>query len=284
LLLPAIQAAREAARRTQCTNNLKQFALAGQNYHDTYKKFPPGCQALNSIQANSENDGQWYDGMMGWAAYILPFTEDQTLFNSIDLKKKPWTSEMGDPYFGKWGTSNSPDGDTANQTACQSMPSTFVCPSAARIGSEKEFKDYAMNGGTSGSQCCPERATSFNGIGFKNSKIRMADVTDGTSKTILFIEQKHDYKAPDMGGKTSNPFLWLNHNSNGLSMATSTYVVNYLAPAGTKLSGRTSRSDHPGGVMAGLVDGSVRFVTNTIALNPWLAAHTRGGAETDQLD
>src|SRR5687767_3447022 len=87
LLLPAVQAAREAARRAQCTNNLKQIGIALHNYHDTYKTFPFG-------------KGQSYPGAAGYArwsthALILPFVEQNTLHASIDFRFAPATPGMG---------------------------------------------------------------------------------------------------------------------------------------------------------------------------------------------
>ena len=281
LLLPAVQAAREAARRSQCVNNLKQLTLAAHNHHDTYKKFPPGNVAKNSIQANSENDGQWYDGMMGWPVFLLPFIENKNLYDNIDQDKKAWTSNMGDPWFNTFGS----NGDTANKQAAQSMPDAFVCPSAPSVGAEGEFKDYAMNaGGSSISSCCPERASRSDGIGWKNSDVRMADITDGTSSTFMFLEQSHYSEASDMQGKPANPFFWVNHNSNGLALSHqggTSFPPNHVQ---LKLSCRTSRSQHPGGLNASLCDGSVRFVSDTIARDPWRWLHSRNDGNVVPLD
>ena len=74
LLLPAVQAAREAARRSQCTNNMKQFGIAFHNYHDTYQAFSPGN--IQQSHWTVEKHGGVADGCIGWAAFILPFMED----------------------------------------------------------------------------------------------------------------------------------------------------------------------------------------------------------------
>ena len=133
LLLPAVQAAREAARRSQCTNNLKQLSLAMHNYHDTFSVFPPG----------SLGDPSWTgsynvtDGHFGWPVFILPFVEQQALQERIDFNKRAWTSYQA--------TDETAKGDVANQYAAQHMPSVFVCPSAHRAQPENEFKDYSIN-------------------------------------------------------------------------------------------------------------------------------------------
>ncbi|QDU75418.1 putative major pilin subunit [Bremerella volcania] len=281
LLLPAVQQAREAARRMQCTNNMKQIAIGMHNYHDTFKSFPCGALALSSHQSNAENDGVWYRGMHGWPALILDFVEAANLSTRIDTSKLAWTSERADNWFDEYGS----HGNTDNQYAAQNMPATFVCPSAARRGPENEFKDYAMNAGNSGSSCCPERALRFNGIGYKNSHVSFKDITDGSTNTFLLLEQKHNNDVQELKdqGASSNPFFWVNHNSEGLAIANqggTSFPPNVIID---NLSCRTSRSDHPGGLLAAMCDGSVTFIPETIARDPWRALHTRNGDEVVTL-
>ena len=85
LLLPAIQAAREAARRTQCVNNLKQIGIGLQNYHDTFRSFPPGTLFWPAAGANPNGDNQ----MWGWSALLLPFVEQATLHDQ--MRVTTWT-------------------------------------------------------------------------------------------------------------------------------------------------------------------------------------------------
>lgn len=281
LLLPAVQQAREAARRMQCTNNMKQIALGMHNYHDTFKSFPCGALALVSHQSDAENNGVWYRGMHGWPALMLAFVEAGNLTERIDTSKLAYTNEKGDNWFDEYGT----HGNTDNQFAAENMPATFVCPSAARRGPETEFKDYAMNAGGTGSSCCPERAIQFDGIGFKNSRVRFGDIKDGTSNTFLLLEQKHNNDDEELQGQNaaSNPFFWVNHNSEGLALShqgSNSFPPNVVI---ANLGCRTSRSDHPGGVMAAMCDGSVKFIPETIARDPWRFLHTRAGGEVVTL-
>jgi prepilin-type N-terminal cleavage/methylation domain-containing protein/prepilin-type processing-associated H-X9-DG protein len=292
LLLPAVQAAREAARRMQCGSNLKQLSFAYHNYHDTYRAFPPGNIAYNGRQVGAtrtsgtpENDGAWFNGMWGWAGFVLPYVEQSTLYDSIDFNKRPYVQERSDIWYSEFGpeTSHGP----LNVMPCQSMPPTFSCPSVAAKGSSGQYKDYAVNaGGTSLSNCCPERSNTCDGVGYKNSRVAFRDILDGTSSTFLLMEQASSIRTFN---RPTNPFLWLNHHSQGLAISnqgTRSYPPN-AAPTlfinAWMLVGRASWGYHPGGVQVSLCDGSVRFVTDTIAQVPWRAAHTRAGAEAIAL-
>jgi prepilin-type N-terminal cleavage/methylation domain-containing protein/prepilin-type processing-associated H-X9-DG protein len=268
LLLPAVQAAREAARRSKCTNNLKQLSLGMHNYHDVQNKFPPG----------SLGDPSWtgsygiFDGHFGWPAFLLGFIEQKPLQDRIDFTKRAWTSYQG--------TDGGPKGDVANQYAAQNMPPVFLCPSAHRVQSEREFKDYSINAGLV--RCCPERnlerdsgPANLWGMAWYLSTVNMRDVQDGTSNTFLFMDDAHfgaqSYIAWDKG---SNPFFYVHHVSEG-------YAFPDGGPNDPNTNNiRAAYSDHPGGLNASLADGSVRWVSNNIALNAYTAAFSRGGRES----
>lgn len=138
-----------------------------------------------------------------------------------------------------------------------------------------------MNAGGDGS-CCPDRGPN-NGIGYKNSDVDIAGITDGTSNTFLILDQMNMDEEAALKGKGANPFIWMNHDSKGLVV--SHQGGSYFLPntKWDKLAGRVARSQHPGGIQASLCDGSVRFVSETIAINPWIAAFTRNGGESIQL-
>ncbi len=302
LLLPAVQAAREAARRMQCGNNLKQLALAFQNYHDTYNAFPAGNRATNlqSTGANNrsgtaENNSGFYDGMWGWPVAILPYIEGGNLANQFDLNSKPYVPERSDVWFGTFGPENRHG--PQNVAPCTQVPKSFVCPSTPRISGPYAYKDYALNGGggVNISACCPERALESDGIGHKNSKVRMAEVTDGTSNTFLHLEQASTYVELARGAGTkfrglpTNPFVWVNHHSQGLAIAavgTGRPMPPNPVPALMQAWGQNARTVwgyHPTGIQASLVDGSVHFIPNTIAQVTWQGTFTRNGGESLSL-
>jgi type II secretory pathway pseudopilin PulG len=303
LLLPAVQAAREAARRTQCGNNLKQLAIAYHNYHDTYLQFPAGNLAVNAwsvgaarISGVAENNGGFYNGMWGWPVGILPFMEGGNLAAQFDMPQRPYVAERSDVWFGDFGPETSPG--PLNILPCQQMPKTFTCPSTPNTQATGRYKDYAINagGGVNITACCPERALNSDGIGHKNSRIRMAEITDGTSNTFMHLEQASTYSELGRGPSgtkfkwlPTNPFVWVNHHSQGMAIAavgTGRPMPPNPIPAlmyAWGQMGRTVWGFHPGGIQASLCDGSVRYVPNTIAQATWQGTFTRNGQEVVTL-
>ena len=331
LLLPAVQAAREAARRMQCSNNMKQIALAMHNYESAYGKFPAGNTAyfpqniLPTRTSRGFGDNRnpdvglrngWYNGMWSWSAFVLPFIEGQNIYNQIDFNERPFTNERCDTWFNEYGPDPgnpmTPDpsnpGMVINQLPSTSSFGTFSCPSGPQNGFEQNHKDYAMNAGlgpyprgradgaaqafvgTRQSSCCAERAHTGSGIGNKNFYCRMANITDGTSNTLLLLEQDHAIPGFDV---PTNPFFWVNHNSQGLAQAlqgTRNYPPNpdpfnefFTHRPGWGLAGRCSWSYHVGGVTVAMADGSVQFITDNIALPPWRRLHSRDDGQTVTL-
>lgn len=276
LLLPAVQKVREAAARMQCANNLRQFGIAAQAFHDTKKVFPSG--------SFGQTTGAWFtDPLVGgglpwghysWSAAILPFIEQQNLFASIDFTKQAYTGNLWEN-----GTQRGPAGDAANQIPCESAPAVFACPSVKRVYNASHQKDYAINGGTGA--CCPERtATGMTGMGYLNSQLKVADVTDGTAYTIFFIElahnANHSWLNPDKG---SNPFLFVHHASEGYANCAE-HDGTPAPPNTTVFNTRAAVSNHtPFGVQAVCVDGHVIWCGNDITFAIYRALFTRAGGE-----
>lgn len=296
LLLPAVQAAREAARRSSCQNNLKQIALAAHNYEDTYKQLMPGSTgAMNGKQSFPAG---WADpqrsccpwGHFSWAAIILPYMEQQNLFNQIDWSRPAWAESIMEHQNGNQAFSalsdRGPTGNNVNRLACITVPKSYLCPSAPRTGKANEHKDYAINGGTGA--CCPERnplLSEMNGIGFALNGVRLAQVVDGTSNTFLFLEKRHDANQSWLAAKHgANHFIWVHHASQGYvnsNFGNGSLTAPPTPPNDTQWNTRAARSAHPGGVQAAMCDGSVVFVTNHIDMRIYRSTYTREGGEPE---
>ena len=301
LLLPAVQAAREAARRMSCQNNLKQIALASLNYEDTYKMLPPGStgpvvdQTVGGPFASSTglryerfpppfadpsvgNQVPW--GHFSWAAVILPYIEGENLQDQIDFTRQAWANSIMEN-----GTERGPDGDPVNKPAAESMPPYFACPSAHRVQPITEFKDYGMNHDHDGT-CCPERVHNYeymSGVGFLRSNVKLAQITDGMSNTFMYLEfahfGNHSWTDYDEG---SNQFFWVHHTSQGYVTATE-HNGNPTPPNSVTRNHRGSHSDHPGGVQVVMCDGHVTFVTDYIDFDTYQALFSRDGGEVVEL-
>jgi prepilin-type N-terminal cleavage/methylation domain-containing protein/prepilin-type processing-associated H-X9-DG protein len=252
LLLPAVQAAREAARRAQCTNNEKQIALALHNYHDTYKTFPIGHQWVGPAGTNAGSRG-WT-----WSAGLLPFIEQSSLQDQINFAL--------------------PVKDPVNIDIVQTKVANSRCPSEA--GPET----HTQNGG-SGSGMTPPTATyvgncgsfrlSFqtdfqqpagrrNGMFGRDWLVKMRDVTDGTSNTVLVGETilwnfswdpNWIYRIVGNGSRAANTLG---------AVRTGRRKINPAPVTSNVVRREAFSSRHPGGANFALADGSVRFISETI--------------------
>lgn len=220
LLLPAVQAAREAARRIQCVNNLKNLALAMHNHHDTFRRFPSAHQhrkSLTGVQPYGNfgrpeapggyvtTGGQQYpvEGpFWSWAMRIAPFIEYGNLYNSAKIAGSngvaswPWWQDRAGVYSGTL---------TGNQQSLIGQKSpTFTCPSAPRggevwveAGNSRHAAALTQYLGVTGTHQFREPGTGSatvakggqDGMVFINSGVRMGDVTDGTSNTVMIGER-----------------------------------------------------------------------------------------------
>lgn len=204
LLLPAVQQAREAARRAQCSSNLKQLGIALHNYHDTHRCFPPGFVAEQHYQGASERN------QFGWGTFLLPFIEQSSLFESLDPNTFIW-DDNGDLT----------QAIETNQDIAETILPLFLCPSdptppridrtcGATSGPQLGRSNYAGVEGTDRMQLpcwttLPETLTAFfhppepihpqpvlcegsNGLFHLNSRKSFRDVTDGTSQTFAVGE------------------------------------------------------------------------------------------------
>lgn len=286
LLLPAVQAARESARRMQCSNNLKQMGLAVHNYEFAFHKLPPGSYGPMNANGVTCCPPGWRDprnaglpwGHFSWSAVILPFLEQQTLYDQINFNVPAYAESI--PEDLGWGAERGPAGNPANRFAANNQPSVYVCPSAYRIKPKNQFKDYGINHGTGA--CCPERRSDkgrFNGVAFVNSYLPLAEVVDGTSNTFLFLEFGHfANRSWTSRNKGTNQFFWVHHVSQGY-VACCHHNGVPTPPNDRSFNNRAAQSAHPGGVQVTMLDGSVKFVSNTVNAAVYRATFTRAGGE-----
>ncbi|MCC9607882.1 DUF1559 domain-containing protein [Blastopirellula sp. JC732] len=300
LLLPAVQQAREAARRMSCTNNLKQLGLALHNHHDTFGEFPRGAGAPN---------GAAYGAM--WSAYLLPFIEQNNIFEALtlDVEGANWGSGSGISNASISSSSTT----ERNVAALETVIEAFRCPSAPipqNVRDKSTDNWFALKrvpgsylGNCSGTLTTDSSSagidwtngTDLNGI-FKNSKtLGFSDVTDGTSNTVAFGEAVPDPK--DTGatedrnnGSGAQKDHWYIGGDDidvtrDMSEMLGTLGVAINSP---KVAGGASGFDayefgysslHPGGAMFCLTDGSVRFLAETIDANTRKGYGTRAGGE-----
>jgi prepilin-type N-terminal cleavage/methylation domain-containing protein len=314
LLLPAVQKVREAASKASCQNNMKQIVLASLSYHDVNGGFPPSnaippTTALGGFTPPKTFTGIWSDpkfsglpyGTIGWAAFILPYMDGTNVYNLINFNYPAFTQnfeEYGanprspaalyDMGVAVAGAGKDGFGDLVNQTAANSMPKSFVCPSARRGsgGPENMQKDYGINAGTGAGGCCPERnnTRSIDGMAYLGSHVRITEVTDGTSNTFFYLELVNYASHGRIDeGYGSNPFFFVNEAGQGYVQASTNGAVSGLLPPNTGLDNdpndRGSEADHQGGLFAACVDGHVVWVPNGVNPKIYFEMFTRAGGE-----
>lgn len=294
LTLPAIQAAREAARMTQCRNNIKQIVLALHNHHDTYRKFPKGVDARTG----------W-----AWSAFILPFIEQEALYRQFELTVRMDKQSSGIPQ--------------------QQVVAVFRCPSddtpAKHVGSHDVHDSATGVDRATTSYCGVASGTAVrdrdsandsekfshighhkqNGILIQEGAVKIADIRDGTSNTIAIAEvisvldEEPNRKRRDYGA--DRPLNIVDHlcfagdvadgerNNTGHKGEVSEVVVStgvgpglpLLADNRISIDERelSSCSYHAAGQHCGLADGSVRMIAQTVDISVWNGLGTRAGKE-----
>ena len=247
LLLPAIQAAREAARRSQCSNNLKQIGLGLMNYHDTHNTFPAGW---NKQSPNGQPD--W-----GWAVMILPFTEQVTLYQELN----PTERRLNQLYYA---------GAPADlQQLLQTPIKTYRCPSDTlktlntliNFGDTNHFRiatsNYVASVGTGNQTGTGQN----NGVFYGNSWHGVKDILDGTSQTIAVGERSASHWAAQWAGVGRNDNI--GNQSQPRTTARAGFLINFdyinLAANNDNVS-KGYASYHPGGTQFVFCDGAVRWI------------------------
>ena len=297
LLLPAVQAAREAARRSQCTNNLKQIGIGLHNYHAALNCFPPGYLSARD-PVTFDNDGPGW----AWASQSLGSMEQGALFNSINFA-------LG---------VESP----ANQTARLTILATFLCPSDASLLTTFTAVDATTTNTTAGTPICDVAASNYvgsvgsgdpsslypyiiddddgppgrdngDGIFFRNRTVSIAEILDGTSQTFAVGERSQNLSRATWSGAITNasvPLVELQGGSGFDPEGGGALVLSHTgeshgpnAPSG-QAHGDQYWSRHPGGANFLFADGSVRFIKELIGFKIFQALATRKGGEVISAD
>lgn len=304
LLLPAVQKVREAAARTQCTNNLKQVGLAYHNYHGVHNTFPAGANN-NPVNTN------------GWGLYLLPYIEQDNLYKQYDLTQ---------PF----ATGNIIPGPAQNQTVTSTVVQTYRCPSTPNASPTPYTYSFFLPPGYGGPLTLTWMAasadygpiksvdstfglttlagvsgTSFEGVLVPDKQSRIADITDGTANTIMIVEvsarptvwrlgkavtaptpvaQNYWSGAGGWNDATSGNFALYGESAAGGAASSGVPVLSPAFPlAGACVINCSNEyglySFHPGGCNVTLADGSVRFLTSGINVATLVGMVTKANGE-----
>ena len=319
LLLPAVQQAREAARRTQCRNNLKQLGLALHNYESSVTTFPPN---LVPGLYPGQSYGNYSAGNWGVLAFLSPYLDQTPIYNLMNLNAPTYAATP--PYN---------IADPNNALAASFKIPMFLCPSdrAQSLGGDYGVAslgpaNYCANqgSGTTALTGGTINGSPYNadGVMFANSRIRIADITDGTSNTACMSESVLGDGPRSAPGTTppassqkvyayntsysnvddascANPTMW---NVQDLRQflwysgeIRNTSYNHYYNPNDTRwdcitnagslgytgVGWKAARCLHVGGVHLLMCDGAVRFVSNNIDNKLWRALATRAGGEVN---
>lgn len=268
LLLPAVQQAREAARRTQCKNNLKNIGLALHNYHDIYRTLPPG--EVHGVQNVKAPHCDWNAAIGCWGTAILPQLELGNVYNQIDFEVRPQYNA------------------NANVAVMQGKIPVYQCPSDPFDGLYAGWDDtnlgsipgnaaramhyFAVSGSTqtpntswAGVASTIGHCRPNNGAFYNDSSTRFGSITDGMSNTAIICE---------VWGRVedSSPL-----DGRGLNLHAYAYLDR--APNSDRSAPWYPNSFHTGGIQIVLADGAVRFVSNSIHLPTLNALATIRGGE-----
>jgi prepilin-type N-terminal cleavage/methylation domain-containing protein/prepilin-type processing-associated H-X9-DG protein len=250
LLLPAVQTARESARRSQCQNNLHQIGVALHNYHDAYRSFPIGCIEKRTRRKPAARQ-------LAWSASLLPYLEQTALWEQTDFDAAYDSVE--------------------NAAAAATIVPVFLCPSTARLARGREGS-LVSNPGPAGGADRLRAAIDYggiygaqpvlptdNGVLLYDRAVTLSDVTDGAAYTLAVAEDTGRGWA-DYGSMDGE---WINGEN--------------IFDVSGKVNAEQNNdiwSNHPGGAMVLWCDGSATFLSSGTDEAVVVAACTRGGQET----
>ena len=267
LLLPAVQAAREAARRMQCSNNLKQIGLGFHNYHDANKKLPPG-QDYGIVRSDSASNPGTRPGW-SWSAYIMPYLEGNAAFDQIDFDELMYKG-------------NHPE-LLANPVALALCPSDETEPVRAHFPGKTSIplqavSSYLVSAGPFNISPNPYRGhpDRMRGCFFMSSAIEFREITDGLSNTIFAGEIKFLEKVVNPKLKRDWNGFWYGRHDGRSSKGTAYWLLSLNRTGEVRMNApgqaetvlrKGFHGSHPGGVQFLFGDGAVRYLTETINHN-----------------
>jgi prepilin-type N-terminal cleavage/methylation domain-containing protein len=286
LLLPAVQSAREAARRMQCTNNQKQLALALHNYHSALLCFPAG----QYVEIDSGSPDNWV--RYSWFPGILPYVEQQAL---------------ADVYQAHYSRNPRSGGLSYTDLPSKEVPVPgFMCPSdpanpkvtngSSSTNAQGFHGNYMLNGGNDFfNPGGAANSAKLNGVFFVASNTNFGDIRDGTTNTlfsseILLVKDgavgsgSEDIRGRYHNVRHAGALFSTKYAPNTTQPDRHNYCINTVKQAPCTASGTdvivSPRSNHQGGVVASLADGSVRFLSDNIDNLIFRAIGSRAGGET----
>jgi prepilin-type N-terminal cleavage/methylation domain-containing protein/prepilin-type processing-associated H-X9-DG protein len=274
ILLPAVQKVREAANRVQCQNNLKQMGLALQNYLNNQESFPPGFAFVphdsTGIPPFLDTAPGW-----GWASYLLPYLEQESLAKMMDP-----SHGVHEPRFENYRTTRL---------------KAFECPSDPEVGVftlENPWGEPRGKAATNSYAACygswgpiGELPEGGNGIFYRNSKMRIQQISDGTSNTIALGERAALFVRTPWAGALEWTVIRTTDGAPVYLSVTEESPVEVLATFGDQLNSPFSTpycffSPHSNAGMFLFADGSVHSITTGVAYSVLNALATRAGGET----
>jgi prepilin-type processing-associated H-X9-DG protein len=270
LLLPAVQSARDAARRTHCANNLKQIGITLLSYETANKHFPSG------YVSNYDNDGNDTGPGWGWCSFILPQMEENAIYQTIHFDL-PIEHPMNAARVANVQSFFCPTDDAPRVWAAKSRdvngnPIATICDVAAA--------NYVAMYGTT------EPGVDGDGMYFRNSKLSLKDVTDGSSKTLAVGERAHQLGNATWVGSVTGASLFPDdgtvarpetENSSGMVLG---QAGEGVGPGADGSDVNQFYSLHGAGANFAFVDGHVMFLPATMDVKTFQALATRAGGET----
>ena len=259
LLLPAVQSAREAARRIQCVNSLKQFTLALHNYHDSNGSYPAGYRYKTNYV--------W--GGFGWGTAILPNMEQSNLYNALNIAFPAWHE--------------------SNQTICKTHMQFFLCPSDEtsayglldRDGLKFSMSSYVASFGPGDMDLNPD---DNRGVFYRNSRTSVSMIPDGLSNTLA-VGERHNgefevHTGTDHGHIVAET-VWAGaiRELPDDDHAHTTLFETGNGPNSREMNDKNCACRHPGVCNFSFMDGSVKVLKQSIALPIFQSLSTRSGGE-----